>query len=120
MILPFGKFKGQEIDSTPTEYLKWFEENVDCSTQLREAINAELKVRSSEETLGRSIESPAYKSFEEMLFQHLMTWIVEENNADRLRLNFEQKEIVSKSLARTLKDNVPRLQKLWKAQLKSS
>lgn len=120
MILPFGKYKGQEIEDTPTAYLQWFEENVDMQPALRDKINEELKRRSSEETSVGSTESPTYKSFEEMLFQSTMSWIVQENNAGRLRINFEDKETVAKSLAGMLKAEVPRLQKLYKSQKRNS
>ena len=29
MIMPFGKYKGDEIDSIPSDYLKWAAENID-------------------------------------------------------------------------------------------
>jgi len=29
MQLPFGKFKGKEIDALPSSYLKWLAENID-------------------------------------------------------------------------------------------
>lgn len=119
MQFPFGKYKGQDLDCTPTAYLKWFEENVECSIQLREAINAELKIRSSEETsIGRSVESPSYQSFEELLCTHLKTWLLTEHNAKRIILMQEYSETIQISLLRCLKNEVPRLMKLWRAQTK--
>jgi uncharacterized protein (DUF3820 family) len=118
MQLPYGKYKGQELDSTPTEYLKWFEENASPSIQLRAAINAELKVRSSEETLGRSPESPNYVSFEEMLWIEIYRWLDNEHVAKRITINLTEQQSMRESLARMLKKEVPRLQKLWRGQKK--
>ena len=119
MILPFGKYKGQEIEATPTAYLKWFEENVEASVQLREAINAELKIRTSEETsVGRSTESPTYTSLEEMLASHLVTWLKAEKASGRLSYTLDREEAIQVSLYTCLKREVPRIVKLWRAQTK--
>ncbi|OGD53714.1 hypothetical protein A3K80_07440 [Candidatus Bathyarchaeota archaeon RBG_13_38_9] len=120
MQLPFGKYKGQEINATPTAYLKWLEENVDLTIQLHEAINAEIKVRSSDETLRRSVEGPSYKSFEEMLYKHLVTWLETECTVGRIMISLDKQEVVQVSLISILKREVPRLMKLWRAQCKNA
>jgi uncharacterized protein (DUF3820 family) len=116
MQFPFGKFKGQDVDCTPTEYLKWFEENVTCSIQLREEIQKELKIRHSEDNQGRIVanESPRVVSFEELLFIEIVKWIGDEIAAQRILIPLVAKETCQKSLTHMLKTEVPRLRKLYR------
>ena len=41
MKMPYGKFKGQEIESLPSTYLKWLAENIGESTAERSKICTE-------------------------------------------------------------------------------
>ncbi len=42
MQMPFGKFKGFEIEDIPKSYLEWIGENLDLYGDLREAVFDEL------------------------------------------------------------------------------
>lgn len=49
MTMPFGKHKGEDLADIPVDYLVWIEENCDwIRDDLREAINDEIKFRSSD------------------------------------------------------------------------
>lgn len=37
MRMPFGKYKGDEMDDLPTHYLRWLAENVSDSAVVKEA-----------------------------------------------------------------------------------
>lgn len=116
----FGKYKGQEVQDTPTAYLRWVEENCDQITpQLRKAIQDELAIRSGEETSrGRELDSPPYKSFEEMLYDTLCKWLAQECNVGRMIVPADKKEAVQVSLITHLKAEVPIKIKLFRAQRK--
>ncbi len=45
MMLPFGKFKGQQISETPTHWLRWAYKTCDLDESLKEAIRRELEKR---------------------------------------------------------------------------
>jgi len=117
MQLPFGKYTGQEIETIPTEYLKWFEKNVTCSIQIREAVNTELKMRSSDITShGNSPESPRVLTLEELLYKEIIKWMIQEESIQRLHRTVGSTAILEKSLATMLKNEVPRLKKLYREQ----
>lgn len=117
MTLPFGKYKGQEIESIPTAYLKWFEENVESTIQLREEINAEIKRRSSEESsVGKNVVGVSNQTFDELLGQHLITWLKNERTLGRINFAIDREEVIQVSLYTCLKREVPRLMKIWRAQ----
>lgn len=119
MIFQFGKFKGQEISDVPLEYLKWVEENcTNISTGFREAVNAEIKIRGCEETRGREIESPTFKSFEEMIYDCVASWITQECSVSRMIVPQDKLEATRISLIRMLKAEVPIKLKLFRAQRK--
>jgi hypothetical protein len=122
MILQFGKYKGQEIDATPTAYLKWLEENAsNLTVQEREKIQEELKIRSSEETsIGRSLEGPGFKSLEEMLYTELIKWLKLEVSAQRIIIIQADEQTVQASLCNHLKSGAPRLLKLFRAQTRQT
>jgi hypothetical protein len=121
MILPFGKYKGQEIDSVPTAYLKWLEENATIlSPSQRDAINQEIKCRTSDETLGRSVESPSYRSLEEMVYESLAKWYRCEVTVGRIIVIQNKQEAVDASLCNHIKSELPKLQALWRAQKKAT
>lgn len=41
MHMPFGKFAGEDIEDIPSDYLRWFIDNIDAdSSFLEEVINA--------------------------------------------------------------------------------
>ena len=54
MQMPFGKFKGKELDSIPRYYLHWLADNVKMNPALTKAVMVILK---NEEVIGD--ESPS-------------------------------------------------------------
>ena len=120
MILQIGKYKGKDIEEVPLGYLVWFESNTNPAPPLREAINAEIKIRTADESsIGRSVESPTYTSFEEMLHKEIMLWLSQQYSANRLTTYLSSKHILEISLAKMLKVQVPRLKKLYRSQTKT-
>jgi hypothetical protein len=119
MQLQIGKYKGQELEEIPIEYLIWFEANTNPAPPLREAINAEIKIRTADESsIGRDIEGPAYIPYEEMLFNSIKKWLVEQHEAKRLILLLNSQQKLEGSLAIMLKTEVPKLKKLYRSQSK--
>jgi uncharacterized protein (DUF3820 family) len=119
MILQIGKYKGQELEEIPLEYLIWFESNTNPAPPLREALNAEIKIRIADKSsIGRDPSGPSYTSFEEMLHKELVKWLVEEHTAKRLILLLNARAHLERSLATMLKTEVPRLKKLYRSQSK--
>jgi hypothetical protein len=49
MLMPFGKYKGQDLDAVPDEYLLWMSANVPLREPLWSAITDELVLRGYEE-----------------------------------------------------------------------
>ncbi len=45
MIMPFGKFKGEEIVNIDSGYLQWLLDNTDVREPLKAAVEAELDAR---------------------------------------------------------------------------
>lgn len=45
MIIPFGKYKGQELESLPSSYLLWLAENCDWNDKVCEAADEEWQYR---------------------------------------------------------------------------
>jgi len=43
MKMPFGKYKGEEVDSIPEEYLQWLWEEVDLRGQLKRSVRHVLR-----------------------------------------------------------------------------
>jgi hypothetical protein len=118
MQLQFGKYKGQEIEEVPISYLKWLEENCDSlHPNTREAIQAEIKIRTADESsIGKDIEGPSYTSYEEMLYTVIRKWLVEQHTAKRLILLLNSQPMVDHSLAEMLKVEVPKIKKQYKSQ----
>jgi len=121
MKLTFGKYAGEEIDTIPTSYLKWVEENIECSLQLRAIINEELKIRTSEESsIGRKLDlflyDPPIKSIEELLFVEIKRWLTDEHVSQRLLLYNAHASQRDQSLIRMLKNEIPGVLKKWRAQ----
>lgn len=46
MIIPFGKYKGTDIEDVPSSYLKWLSENCE-DDEVREEAEKEYKFRST-------------------------------------------------------------------------
>lgn len=49
MLMPFGKYKGQDLDALPDEYLLWVIANVPLREPLWSAITDEMALRGYEE-----------------------------------------------------------------------
>jgi len=45
MLMPFGKYKGQDLNALPDEYLLWLIANIPLRDPLRSAIAAEINNR---------------------------------------------------------------------------
>lgn len=45
MKMPFGKYKGQEIDDIPADYLEWCLTNCTLSYQLEEEMQSQLAMK---------------------------------------------------------------------------
>jgi len=121
LTLQIGKYKGQDIEEVPTAYLVWFEANTEPAPPLREAINAEIKIRTADESsIGRDPSGPSYVSFEEMLYKELCKWMTGEINAKRMIVPLNHKANCEVSLGRMLKEEVPRLKQLYRSQSKNA
>ena len=48
MRMPFGKYKGQDINALPDEYLLWLLENIELRDPLLSAVEAEVDERGLE------------------------------------------------------------------------
>ena len=116
-ILQFGKFKGQEIQDVELSYLKWLEENATVPHNLRNEILQEINIRTADESsIGRDIEGPTYTSYEEMLFNSIKKWLVEQHEAKRLILLINSQQKLEGSLVNMLKVEVPKIKKQYKSQ----
>lgn len=51
MLMPFGKYKWQELSKIPTGYLRWLLRDAQISSALRTGIEATLARRESGETV---------------------------------------------------------------------
>jgi hypothetical protein len=45
MLMPFGRFKGVDIQDLPSDYLSWLVENIELRQPLLEAVDHEVKAR---------------------------------------------------------------------------
>jgi hypothetical protein len=119
-ILQFGKFKGQEIQDVELSYLKWLEENAtNMAPSVRNEILQEINIRTTDESsIGRDIEGPSYVSYEEMLYQAIIKWLVQENTITRIRLPLDR-TLMETSLINMLKAEVPKIKKQYKNQRRS-
>lgn len=45
MIMPFGKFRGHEIDTLPSSYLHWLAQNCDWNVMICEEADEEWQYR---------------------------------------------------------------------------
>ena len=45
MKLPFGKYKGQDIEDLPTSYLYWLAENLESNAAIQAEAENQLKLR---------------------------------------------------------------------------
>ena len=62
MKMPFGKYKGEEVSDIPLDYLKWVEENVSLTPDLRSEINFEVKrSEGSVTSMGRERKKITFK-----------------------------------------------------------
>lgn len=51
MLMPFGKYKWQELSKIPTGYLRWLLKDAQISSALRTGVEATLARRDSGETV---------------------------------------------------------------------
>lgn len=73
MKLPFGKYKGQEISNTPTDYLRWvITLGYPSNSELKKEIEDELISR-DKPTTGKTTKYALYVFGEKLaeLFQHI-------------------------------------------------
>jgi len=50
MIMPFGKYKGEEILDIPVDYLEWVYDNLDVDSSLEEEISNAIDLLHSQKT----------------------------------------------------------------------
>lgn len=48
MKITFGKYKGEEIEDLPTDYIRWLLENTTQGWRLTEELEAQLRMREGE------------------------------------------------------------------------
>jgi hypothetical protein len=65
MLMPFGKYKDQELSAIPGEYLLWLIANIPLREPLLSATAEELTARDLEFTLPPPPPKPVYKAARE-------------------------------------------------------
>ncbi len=65
--MPFGKYKGQTLDSIPEGYLQWILENVEVRPYLENAIEERLGIQRREEQKVRVVVLDPHPLFLETL-----------------------------------------------------
>ena len=58
MLMPFGKYKGQDLDALPDEYLLWVIANIPLRDPLWSAITDEMTLRGYEELPSPPVPPP--------------------------------------------------------------
>lgn len=55
--MPFGKFKGELLESIPTDYLQWLQENVELRQELALEVENQLALREGKGVVRKTGDS---------------------------------------------------------------
>lgn len=53
MKMPFGKYKGEELEDIPTDYIRWCLENMNLTASLAEEMENQIRMKENREGVPR-------------------------------------------------------------------